>query len=177
MFYLFCLPSSIIRGACRALNPIVQFGLTSNVFCAAIVILPQIVLVQLEMTFSEECTSSTKHQCRRCKSQTRFSTMSSETFCLPTSHTGQIKCLNFSPSGNLLASAAADGSVAVWSFLLNKQLFVHFFDADVAFICWHQSAHDKGALICGFEDGGLASLSFSTLPMVRSVSIHSLRCV
>lgn len=97
--------------------------------------------------------------------------MSSETFCLPIPHTGRIKCLEFAPSAHLLASAAADGSVTVWSFMLDRQLFLHFFDADVAYLIWHQSTDDKTSLICVFEDGGLVYLEFSTLPMVRLAPI------
>ena len=93
-----------------------------------------------------------------------MSTSFSENYCLPTSHSGQIKCLRLSPDGELLASAASDGSIAVWNLKVHRRVVTHVFDVDVACLIWHESAVRKCSLLCALEDGSVGYLEFPIEP-------------
>ncbi|TFK83033.1 WD40 repeat-like protein [Polyporus arcularius HHB13444] len=78
----------------------------------------------------------------------------------PEGHSDGVSTVCFSPNGLLLASGGMDGRVCVWSMCSNKLLYVFSGRSPVLSLAWLAASNDK--LVCGMEDGTIASLTLAT---------------
>ncbi|KAI0753041.1 WD40-repeat-containing domain protein [Daedaleopsis nitida] len=75
-------------------------------------------------------------------------------------HCNGVTTVVFSPNGQLLASGGMDGRVCIWSVPQRKILHVFSGKSAVLSLAWLESANNQ--LICGMEDGTIASLAITT---------------
>ncbi len=71
--------------------------------------------------------------------------------------------VGFSPNGLLLASGGMDGHVCIWDTIRAKLLYVFSGRSAILSLAWIESSNDS--LVCGMEDGTIASLKISNVRM------------
>ena len=85
-------------------------------------------------------------------------------------HSSGVTCLEFSPSGSLVASGSMDGRVCVWEVDRGKLLYA--FSGRSAVLCLLWIPPTDNCMICGMEDGTLASLTISEVCCALFQSPH-----
>lgn len=76
-------------------------------------------------------------------------------------HTNGITTLTFSPNGRLLASGGLDGRVCIWEISGHKLRYVFLGKSSVLSLGWLDKSNER--LVCGMEDGTIASLTLSNV--------------
>lgn len=79
----------------------------------------------------------------------------------PEGHADGIATVAFSPNGLLLASGGMDGRVCIWSTRTYKLLYVFHGKSPVLSLLWLEASNED--LVCGMEDGTIASLRISVV--------------
>jgi len=76
-------------------------------------------------------------------------------------HSESVNCLEFSSSGEFLASGSDDHSLIIWNVSTGQDLYHILFDSPVTALLWHPSREQT--IICGCEDGTIVQMSRFTL--------------
>ncbi|KAI0363917.1 WD40 repeat-like protein [Pilatotrama ljubarskyi] len=79
-------------------------------------------------------------------------------FTHPEAHCDAVTAVAFSPHGQLLATGGLDGRVCLWDVVSSKLLYVFSGTSPVLSLQW---LHSDENLVCGMEDGTVASLGIS----------------
>lgn len=122
---------------------------------ANVVTVPSPILpVALGLNYSH-CVTPQLHQKMPLQYQQKARLLHSE------GHSHGVTTATFSPNGSLLASGGMDGRVCIWSLCTNKLRYVFSGKSPVLSLCWLESSNEE--LVCGMEDGTIASLRISTV--------------
>ena len=99
--------------------------------------------------------------------------VSQEYATLLRSHSGEVKCLCLSGSGDLIASGAMDRTIRVWSVSTGSQLY-EFTCKDDAPEALKFHPHSGGEVLCGaFDSGALRAFHVRSTKMILDVLPHS----
>ena len=76
-------------------------------------------------------------------------------------HSSAISAVKFSPDGHFIASAGLDGRICIWNVYGSKLMYVFIGKSPVLSLLW--AAPSNSHLVCGMEDGTIASLTISNV--------------